>query len=52
VKLRAPELVRPVGVIHRKRKKLSRAAQAFVELLLEQSPVDKEQSRMEEPIVV
>jgi DNA-binding transcriptional LysR family regulator len=33
VKLHAPELVRPVGVVHRKRKKLSRAAQAFLELL-------------------
>ena len=32
--LHAPELVRPVGVIHLKRKKLTRAAQAFVELLL------------------
>ena len=33
VKLHAPDLVRPVGVVHRKRKKLSRAAQAFLELL-------------------
>ena len=33
VKLHAPDLVRPLGVIHRKRKKLSRAAQAFLELL-------------------
>lgn len=33
VRLNAPELVRPVGIVHRKRKKLNRAAQAFLELL-------------------
>jgi len=33
VKLHAPDLVRPIGIVHRKRKKLSRAAQAFLELL-------------------
>jgi DNA-binding transcriptional LysR family regulator len=33
VKLHAPELVRPVGVVHRKRKKFNRATQAFLELL-------------------
>jgi LysR family transcriptional regulator, transcriptional activator of the cysJI operon len=33
VKLHAPDLVRPLGIVHRKRKKLSRAAQAFLELL-------------------
>ncbi|HEV3334419.1 MAG TPA: LysR family transcriptional regulator [Bryobacteraceae bacterium] len=33
VKLHAPGLVRPVGVVHRKRKKFSRAAQSFIELL-------------------
>jgi DNA-binding transcriptional LysR family regulator len=32
--LNAPELVRPVGVVHRKRKKLNRAAQAFLEVLV------------------
>jgi DNA-binding transcriptional LysR family regulator len=37
VKLHAPELVRPVGVVHRKRKKLNRAAQSFLELLTEQA---------------
>lgn len=36
VKLHAPELVRPVGILHRKRKKFSRAAQAFLELLAPQ----------------
>ena len=34
VKLHAPELQRPVGVIHRRRKKLNGAAQAFLDLLL------------------
>ena len=34
VKLQAPELVRPVGIVHRKRKKFNRAAQAFVEMLV------------------
>ena len=33
VPLHAPELVRPVGIVHRKRKKLSGAARAFLELL-------------------
>ncbi|HEV3201162.1 MAG TPA: LysR family transcriptional regulator [Bryobacteraceae bacterium] len=33
VRLDAPELVRPVGIVHRKRKKLNRAAQAFLGLL-------------------
>ena len=34
VPLRAPELVRPVGVVHRRRKKLTRATQAFLDLLI------------------
>ena len=33
VPIHAPELVRPVGVVHRKRKKFNRAAEAFLELL-------------------
>jgi DNA-binding transcriptional LysR family regulator len=33
IPLDGPELVRPVGVIHRRRSKLGRAAQAFLELL-------------------
>jgi DNA-binding transcriptional LysR family regulator len=33
VPLRAPELVRPVGIVHQKRKKLNRAAQGFLELV-------------------
>jgi DNA-binding transcriptional LysR family regulator len=33
VRLDAPELVRPVGIVHRKRKKLNRASQAFLGLL-------------------
>jgi LysR family transcriptional regulator, transcriptional activator of the cysJI operon len=33
VKLHAPDLVRPIGIVHRKRKKFSRAAEAFLELL-------------------
>jgi len=36
VKLHAPELVRPVGIVHRKRKKFNRATQAFLELLAHQ----------------
>ena len=36
VKLHAPELVRPVGIVHRKRKKFNRAAQAFLDLLARQ----------------
>jgi DNA-binding transcriptional LysR family regulator len=34
VPLQAPELVRPVGIVHRRHKRLTRAAEAFVELLL------------------
>jgi LysR family transcriptional regulator, transcriptional activator of the cysJI operon len=52
VKLHAPGLVRPVGVVHRKRKKLNRAAQAFVELLLEQPPADREENKAEVPVGV
>lgn len=33
VPLHAPELVRPLGVVHRKRKKFNRATHAFLELL-------------------
>ena len=36
VKLHAPQLVRPVGIVHRKRKKFNRATQAFLELLAHQ----------------
>jgi DNA-binding transcriptional LysR family regulator len=38
VKLHAPDLVRPVGIVHRKRKKLNRAAQAFLDLLVSELP--------------
>jgi len=33
VRLHAPELVRPVGIVHRKRKKFNGAARAFLELV-------------------
>lgn len=33
VRLDAPGLVRPVGIVHRRRKKFNRAAQAFLDLL-------------------
>lgn len=36
LKLHAPDLVRPVGIVHRKRKKFNRAAQAFLDLLIEE----------------
>jgi Transcriptional regulator len=39
IPLHAPELVRPVGIVHRKRKKFNRAAQSFLELLQE-APVN------------
>jgi DNA-binding transcriptional LysR family regulator len=38
VGLEAPGLVRPVGIVHRRRKKFNRAAQAFLELLLPNTP--------------
>ncbi len=36
VPLHAPELLRPVGIVHRKRKKFNLATQAFLKLLREQ----------------
>jgi LysR family transcriptional regulator, transcriptional activator of the cysJI operon len=39
VRLNAPDLVRPVGIVHRKRKKFNRAAQAFLDLLVGEQPV-------------
>ena len=33
IRLNAPGLARPVGIVHRKRKKLNRAARAFLELI-------------------
>lgn len=36
IPLHAPELVRPVGIVHRKRKRFSHAVQSFLELLIEQ----------------
>ena len=36
IPLHAPELVRPLGIVHRKRKKFNRATQSFLELLQEQ----------------
>ena len=52
VKLHAPGLVRPVGVVHRKRKKLNRAAQAFLGLLLERPVAGQEESKLEQPVGV
>ncbi len=52
VKLHAPGLVRPVGVVHRKKKKLNRAAQAFLELLLEEPRAGNEENRVETPVEV
>lgn len=41
IPLHAPELVRPVGIVHRKRKRFSHAVQSFLELLMEQpAPVN------------
>jgi DNA-binding transcriptional LysR family regulator len=36
IPLDAPDLVRPLGIVHRKRKKVNRAAQCFLELLREE----------------
>ena len=33
IRLNAPELVRPTGIIHRKKKKLTRAGREFLELV-------------------
>lgn len=42
IPLHAPGLVRPVGIVHRKRKKLNRAAQSFIELLVGQPAVSRQ----------
>jgi DNA-binding transcriptional LysR family regulator len=39
IRLRAPDLVRPVGMVHRRRRKLSRAAEVFLELAGAPSPL-------------
>jgi DNA-binding transcriptional LysR family regulator len=36
VPLRAPEFVRPVGIVHQKRKRLNRAAQGFLAMVTEE----------------
>jgi DNA-binding transcriptional LysR family regulator len=36
ITIAAPELFRPVGIVHRRGKKFHRAAQAFLDLLQEQ----------------
>jgi DNA-binding transcriptional LysR family regulator len=33
IPMAAPGLVRPVGIVHRRKKKLNRAAQSFLEML-------------------
>ena len=38
VPLRAPELVRPMGIVHRRRKQLNRAAQGFLALVTGEAP--------------
>jgi DNA-binding transcriptional LysR family regulator len=40
VPLRAPDLVRPVGIVHRRRKPLNRAAQGFLALVTDGGPED------------
>jgi LysR family transcriptional regulator, transcriptional activator of the cysJI operon len=38
IPLLAPGLVRPIGIVHRKKRALGRAAEGFVELLLDKTP--------------
>ena len=40
IPIAAEELYRPLGIIHRKKKKFQRVAQAFLDLLVEQPPTD------------
>lgn len=42
IPIAAPELFRPVGIVHRRKKRFHRAAQAFLELLQEQPGQGKE----------
>jgi DNA-binding transcriptional LysR family regulator len=42
IPLHAPELVRPVGIVHRKKKRFNRAAQSFLELLQEAPDRERE----------
>jgi DNA-binding transcriptional LysR family regulator len=41
VPLHAPELSRPLGILHRKKKKFNRATQAFLDLLMENPVAEK-----------
>jgi len=40
IPIAAEELYRPLGIIHRKKKRFQRVAQAFLDLLVEQPPTD------------
>jgi LysR family transcriptional regulator, transcriptional activator of the cysJI operon len=40
VPLNAPELLRPIGILHRRRKKFNQAAQSFLDLLLSRETPD------------
>jgi DNA-binding transcriptional LysR family regulator len=42
VPLHAPRLLRPTGVIHRRKKRLTRAESAFMDLVLERRPILQE----------
>jgi len=46
VPLMAPELVRPVGIVHRRRKPLNRAAQGFLELVMAGAPMENGHMRV------
>ena len=51
IPLHAPELMRPVGIVYRRRKKFNRAAQSFLSLLLEK-PGSPEPAGFEEQVRV
>jgi DNA-binding transcriptional LysR family regulator len=40
ISIAAPELYRPLGIIHRKKKRFQRVAQAFLDLLTEKPAGD------------
>ena len=53
VPLRAPELVRPVGIVHQKRKQLNRAAQGFLAMVTEAvQPGDGQSAEVERVTVL
>jgi hypothetical protein len=49
VDLAVPDLVRPVGIVHRRQKPLTRTAERFVQMLKDASEAPRTATREREP---